>query len=496
MNGGKSILLTTEGTYPFHAGGVSRWCDNLIEGLDEFSFTIYAIMMNPYISYKYDLPQNVSRVIRVPLWGIEEPAEYIQDINFSRVYLSKRKTTGRKIKKIFLPLLKGLLREMADQEKGAKTAGETFYKMHLYFKNNDYNETFKSRLVWDAFCQEMLSISKLESENNKNLKEDLPRLYNFTECLRWLYRFLIPLVAEIPKTDLVHSTAAAFCSIPCVIGKLAHGTPFLLTEHGVYLREQYMFVSKSKNTYHSKKFLLNLIGLVSRMSYHYADQISPVCNYNATWEEACGAKREKIRTIYNGVDPRGLTPKKADPLSHSVVVSATRVDPLKDIETLIRASRIVRQKVADVRFIVYGSLRNPWYHEHCLKLIHSLGLDGVFIFAGHNDDLNHIYGEGDIIALSSISEAFPYTVIEAMMCGKAVVATDVGGVREALEGCGILVGPKDPEGFGQAILQLLEDPELRSSLGAEAREKALNNFTVERTNNQYKESYLRLCSGV
>ncbi|MBU0568843.1 DUF3492 domain-containing protein, partial [bacterium] len=34
MNGGKSILLTTEGTYPFHAGGVSRWCDNLIEGLD------------------------------------------------------------------------------------------------------------------------------------------------------------------------------------------------------------------------------------------------------------------------------------------------------------------------------------------------------------------------------------------------------------------------------------------------------------------------------
>ncbi|HAV43129.1 TPA: glycosyl transferase [bacterium] len=364
--------------------------------------------------------------------------------------------------------------------------------MHLFFKENDYNETFKSRLVWNCFCKEMFDILKAKPPSGDKKEKDYPKLYNFTECLRWLYRFLIVLVAEVPRTDLTHSTAAAFCSIPCVISKLAYNTPFILTEHGVYLREQYIFISKARITYHSKKFLLALISLISRMSYHYADQISPVCNYNATWEIANGAKREKIKTIYNGVDPSTLNPKETAHKPHSVIVSATRVDPLKDIETLIRASLLVRQKVSSVKFVIYGSLRTPWYYEHCRKLAHSLGVGDIFEFAGHSDDLDRIYGEGDIVALSSISEAFPYTVIEAMMYGKAVIATDVGGVREALEGCGVLVKPRDPEGFSRAILQLLKDDKLRNALGTEAREKALNNFTIDRVIKEYKESYLAL----
>ncbi len=491
----KSILLTTEGTYPFHAGGVSRWCDSLIKGLDDFSFTIFAVMMNPYISYKYTLPPNVSHLIGVPLWGIEEPAEYIRDIHFSDIYRAKLKTTDTGIKKNFLPLLRRILSEIQDSEKGAQSAGETIYQMYLYFKENDYNETFKSRLVWDCFCEEMLAIFKIEQEDKQNKKEYLLKLYNLTEELRWLYRFFIVLVADVPKTDITHSAAAAFCSIPCVISKLKYNTPFLLTEHGIYIREQYIFVSKSKNTYHSKKFLLDLITLMSRMSYHYANEICPVCNYNTIWEQAFGVKQDKTKVIYNGIEPKefvNLSAGYREHKEHLVVVAATRVDPLKDIETLIKAALYVYQKIPNVKFIIYGSLTNLNYYETCLKLIHLLGLDGIFTFAGHTDDFSRIYGEGDIIALSSMSEAFPYTIIEAMMAGKAIVSTDVGGIREALQDCGILVKPKDPEGFANAIIQLLEDPELRNALGENGRNKALNNFDVQMTIDQYRESYLKL----
>src|SRR5438445_12648579 len=75
-----SVLLTTEGTYPHSAGGVSTWCDSLIRNTPEVHYTLVPIMMNPHIKLKYEPPHNTRRVINVPLWGIEEPAEFLTDI--------------------------------------------------------------------------------------------------------------------------------------------------------------------------------------------------------------------------------------------------------------------------------------------------------------------------------------------------------------------------------------------------------------------------------
>ena len=76
--GGKrlSVLLTTEGTYPYHRGGVSTWCHALTSQLSEVDFTILAVAMHPYLERGYDLTPNVRDVITVPLWGTEDPAEY------------------------------------------------------------------------------------------------------------------------------------------------------------------------------------------------------------------------------------------------------------------------------------------------------------------------------------------------------------------------------------------------------------------------------------
>jgi len=482
-----SVLLTTEGTYPYHSGGVSTWCDNLIKGLPDVEFTLLPIMMHPYVSFKYDLPPNVIRVVNVPLWGTEEPAEYILDIPFSHVYVSKHQTTESVIAQDFLPLFREFIRLIYTEPTDAARAGEIIYELYRYFRRFDYNTTFKSQLVWDAFVAEILD------GVTQRAGPQVPSLFELTEALRWLYRFLIPLNADPPKVDLTHSTAAAFCGIPCVIAKLRDGTPFLLTEHGVYIREQYLSVSRMKTSFSAKEFLLNLIVTIARVNYHFADQISPVCHYNQRWELAHGAAEARIKVIYNGVDASLFAPREVGGRER-VVVSAARIDPLKDIETLIRAAKYVREAEPDVRFMVYGSVSDQDYYQQCLDLRASLGLDDCFSFPGHTGTPWEVYNQGAVVALTSISEAFPYSVIEAMACGRAVVASDVGGVREALEGCGLLVRPREPEAFAASLLSLLRDPEAQLQMGQDARDRVLNLFTLERFVLEYEESYRELAS--
>lgn len=481
-----SVLLTTEGTYPYHSGGVSTWCDNLIKGLEWVEFTLLPIMMNPYISVKYEFPPNVARVINVPLWGMEEPAEYILEIPFSRVYMAKQRTTSSIISRYFLPLFRQFIRLIYTEPTDTQRMGELIYEMYRYFREFDYNETFKSQLVWEAFGEEVLS--RVSGGRNHHT----PSLYDLTEALRWLYRFLIPLNADPPRVDVTHSTAAAFCGLPCIIAKLRDGTPFLLTEHGVYIREQYLSLSRTKNSFYAKDFLLNLIVAVSRMNYHFADQISPVCSYNKRWELAHGAPEAKIRVIHNGVDPRLFSPREISRPRATVVVSAARIDPLKDIETLIQAAYYVKREEPEVQFLVYGATSDLDYYERCLDLRATLGLEGTIAFPGHSDTPWEIYNQGDIVALTSISEAFPYSVIEAMACGRPVVASDVGGVREALEGCGLLVRPRQPEAFASSLLTLLRDRDARAEMGQEARDRVLNTFTLDRFIQEYGESYREL----
>ena len=93
-----SVLFETEGTYPFVGGGVSTWCDILVRELPQVDYHICAITGDPNVKLKYDLMPNVRRVIHVPLWGTEEPAEFIlPEVPFSEIYLRKQETTHQVI---------------------------------------------------------------------------------------------------------------------------------------------------------------------------------------------------------------------------------------------------------------------------------------------------------------------------------------------------------------------------------------------------------------
>lgn len=495
------VMLATEGTYPFSHGGVSTWCDVLLKHITQVDFIVYSIIMNPYVSQKFPLPGN-STLIKVPLWGTEDASEHLLK-SFSEIYLTKKRTDLKTVEKEFMPKFISLIEQIIAWDKEPLLFANTIYDLYRYFQHYDYRDSFKAEMTWEVFKK---IITTCASDPQKKLP--WPSAFDLIQSLGWIYRFFTILNTPVPKVDIAHSAAAAFCGIPCVIAKLEHRSPFLLTEHGVYLREQYLAANRANYSSYLKVFLLRLVQSISTMNYALADQVSPVCRYNTRWEEQFKVNPGNIEVIYNGVDPGRFQPDHTDDpdnpdnfgnfinsgksVNYPSVVTIARIDPVKDILSLIKAAGLVSKEIPDVRFLVYGSIAVPKYYEECLELRRQLGLEEHFSFAGHTEEVPAVLQQADLIALSSITEAFPYSVVEAMMAGKAIVATDVGGVSEALGESGLIVQPGHFEDLAKTIIRVLKDTELRLALGRGALKRALTYFTLEEATQRYFKAYKKL----
>lgn len=486
MSDSMSVLLVTEGTYPYYQGGVSQWCDILLKRLKDVDYKVFSIVVDPFVTQKFDLPKG-TQLIRVPLWGTEEPSEHL-DTPFSLTYLAKQRTTDEAIESKFIPLFRDLILELISSKKNSYSFAQTIVELYDLFMYYDYKVCFKSELTWNAYKNMIQDVLK---DSEYGLAE--PDVYCLIQSLGWVYRFFNIINTEVPETHVTHASAASFCGLPCVIAKIKRGTPFLLTEHGVYLREQYLSLSKRGYPSFLNTFLIRMIHSVTDLSYTFADQISPVCEYNTRWERQLTGRHERIRVIYNGVDHEIFSDIQHNLHHRPTVVAVSRIDPIKDIMTLQRTAYEVKKKIPNVHFIVYGSVSVPEYYEECKNLNVELGLEETFEFAGHISDIPRAYESADIIAQASVSEAFPYSIIEAMFAGKPIISTDVGGIPEALGDCGLLVTPGDVEAMSKGILQLIHDKALANEFAAQARTRALNLFTLDKSLEQYLKSYLKLC---
>ena len=174
-----------------------------------------------------------------------------------------------------------------------------------------------------------------------------------------------------------------------------------------------------------------------------------------------------------------------------------RIDPLKDLHTLIRAFGEVRRTLPDARLRVFGPVpkANEAYHASCVELVAELGLTGSAVFEGRVPQQVDAYHAGHVVALTSVSEGFPFTVVEAMSTGRPPVCTDVGGVSEAVADAGLVVPPRDHEAVAKACVRLLTDSGLRRTLGGRARQRVVDHFTVQRWNDSYLARYAELTTG-
>lgn len=206
-----------------------------------------------------------------------------------------------------------------------------------------------------------------------------------------------------------------------------------------------------------------------------------LCNTRVLKEEmmaSWGIPGEKITVIPNGVDSDYFRPPPAKPGGPPVLVCVARLHPDKGHHTLLRSFQVVRNTFPTARLCLVGDgpqrrALQDWVARNFPS--------GSVEFCGAQMDVRPYLHRADLLVLSSIREAMPNAILEAMACGLPVVATGVGGVPEVVqEGeTGRLVPPKNHEALGEAVCQLLANPQRLAALGQAGRRRAREDFSLE-----------------
>jgi len=206
----------------------------------------------------------------------------------------------------------------------------------------------------------------------------------------------------------------------------------------------------------------------------------------------CGVRPERIHVIPNGVDTRLFNPGpssyKEELAAELLVVYCGRLDPEKNVGTLLEVLRSLESPPGCKAVVVgngveYDRLRSRYAGD-------TTAFTGLI---KNQDSLVRILQAADIFVLPSEVEGLSIAMLEAMACGTATIATDVGSDGEALAGAGIVIDPRDLRGqLSLALKILMENPGLRHSLGREARRRIVSRYSLQHNTDQILQLYERL----
>ena len=294
--------------------------------------------------------------------------------------------------------------------------------------------------------------------------------------------------------ELVH-THGSRANLAGAILRSTCGRPVVSTIHSDY-RLDYMGRPLAAATYG----VLNVLAL-RRIKYHVG-----VSDAMRDLLISRRFPRETTFAIYNGLD-FSREPKRHDRAAFCarvganvapgdiVVGAAARLDPVKDLATLVRGFAAAREGHPELKLIIAGEGPERPALE---ALAEELGVRGAVTLAGWLDDMEEFYSALDINTLSSLSETFPYALTEGAAYRLPTVASAVGGIPRLIEDgkTGFLFAPGDWEKLGARLAQLASDPGLRERLGAAVHERAAREFSVEATCREQRAVYEEIIARV
>jgi len=213
----------------------------------------------------------------------------------------------------------------------------------------------------------------------------------------------------------------------------------------------------------------------------------------AKFAHHCGASKEKVHIIPNGVDAMKYQPTSAHYFSKmgvegDVILFVGAMEQRKGIDTIIESIPLVREEFPKATFVFVGR-----GDIDVKRLAAEIEVDDRVLVLGpkHGKELVDIYSSADIFLAPSIYEPFGIVLIEAMACEKPVISTSVGGPKEIIsDGIdGFLINPGDANALAGRITQLLEDKEMRVEMGRRARQKVLEKYTWDTINERVLQVY-------
>ncbi|RSS55965.1 glycosyltransferase [Streptomyces sp. WAC01280] len=512
------IGLLTEGGYPYAAGEAGLWCERLVHGLGQHQFDLYALGPTGLTP---PLPPNATTVrtartgdVTGPGTGTEDhaPKSTVERAAFGENRASRR-AYGRRERRRFTEAFRTLATGLCAEH------DETSFATGLYALADLARERggLPGALRSDDAVRALEAACRAPGARRTAAAAGLPDHLAFADRLE---RALRPLSLDwyedeaLGAVDLCHATAGGTTALPGLLVKRFFGTPLLVTEYGVQLRAHYLSPAVADHSAPLRALLAALHGRLAAETYGQAALLTPGNAHARRWQEKCGADRDRIRTVHPGLAADrfaevGEDEESGDP---ATLVWVGRVEPAKDLVALLHAFAEIRARQPDVRLrIVAVPTGEPCadaYLTHCKGFAaqlfpdeaagaHAVGENPVtFEELGGPEapTLEDTYASAAVVVLSSVVEGFPTSLVEAMFCARATVSTDVGAVVEVIGGTGLVVPPRNPRALADACLALLRDPERRYRLGAAARARALELFTVDQNLAAFRGIYLELLS--
>jgi glycosyltransferase involved in cell wall biosynthesis len=202
---------------------------------------------------------------------------------------------------------------------------------------------------------------------------------------------------------------------------------------------------------------------------------------------ADGFPAERTLTVHEGIDlehvvaapPVNLHEALWLPHHAPIVGSVAALVPHKGQRHLIEAAHLVVQQIPDARFVILGEGE---LREHLEKLVKEYHLEKHVLLPGFRTDILGCIKAFDLFVMSSVTEGLGTSLLDAMACSKAIIATRAGGIPEVVDDgmTGLLVGARDHHAMAAAIVRLLNDDGERRRMGAAGLTRLRERFTLER----------------
>ncbi|KOA20667.1 putative glycosyltransferase EpsD [Clostridium homopropionicum DSM 5847] len=465
------ICIIAEGSYPYITGGVSAWIHQLIQGMPEVHFKILSLMpsFKENLEYRYRLPSNL----------IEIKTIYLDD------YLKlNHKSINKK--------LNFNTDEAENLEKFLSMDKECDWSQVIKLLRNKAKagnsiDFLQSTFFWDTVLKMY----------NERFADEIFNTFFWT-IRTMMLPFINLFQGNIIEADIYHAVSTGYAGILGVYMRELTGNPFLLTEHGIYAREREEEILKAKwVTGVYKQLWIDFFYFISRAAYKNADKIVSLFERNRNIQVQLGAEIEKTIVIPNGVDLERYNIVKKAHKGYNVG-AILRIVPIKDVMTMIRAFKIVKDIVKTSKLYLIGPMdEDKDYYNQCAELIKILSLEESVIFTGRVDVKEYLKII-DVLVLTSISEGQPLVILEGMASEIPTVSTDVGSCRELLEAdenegsCGIVTSLVSPKETAEQIIKLLKDNVMKENMGYNGRRRVERKYSMEKFINSYASIYKEL----
>ena len=241
---------------------------------------------------------------------------------------------------------------------------------------------------------------------------------------------------------------------------------------------------------------LRIYGILDRLALRRFDRVFPVSAAVGRKLLNSGISERKVHLVENGVPVSDFCDAAASLADISSeqgprIGMVGRLVEQKGFQLVLRAAPHILKRFPTARFIVVGE--GP-YREELTGLSRRLGIESSVFFLGQRDDMPGVYRSLDAFVLPSLNEGMPMTLLEAMAAGIPAIATRVGAVPSVIDDqkTGLLVEPGRIEPLQRALEQLLENPELKLTLGCNGQAWVRAQASIERTAQIYAQHYCDL----